>query len=233
MKMQKIVCLIPARGGSKGIPGKNIKPFGGKPLLCHSIEYAASVNSISSIYVSTDDENIERTALHSGATVIKRPESISGDHSTTEETIDHFLNQLSFESSPPDIIVLLQATSPFRPAHALHEALEHFTNHEFDTLVTISPTHRFFWHIEDQIAVPEYDFLNRPMRQDITKEDTHYVENGSFYIFTYEHFMNSGNRLGGKIGYMIFPEEYSLEIDSLQDWNILEQIVLAQKNKNG
>ena len=224
--MSKIVCIIPARGGSKGLPGKNIDSFAGKPLIAHSIDFAVSEILVDKVYVSTDDNNIAQVSQEYGAEIIERPDNISGDNATTEETIDHFLHVLKQRHDSPDIIILLQATSPYRPKYSLHEALSHFMKSNFDSLLTISPTHRFFWKTDGGKAIAEYDFINRPMRQNMKPGDIRYVENGSFYIFTRQHFEQTQNRLGGKIGYHILPEKYSMEIDSELDLTILEQLFL-------
>jgi len=221
-----IIAIIPARGGSKEVLGKNIREFNGKPLITHSIEYAKSCDLVNSVYVSTDDERISVISSDSGAKIIDRPSNISGDTATTESAIEHALSTLKIT---PNIIVLLQATSPLRPLNSLHSAINKFINGGFDSLLSISPTHRFFWKIEnDGTAQAEYDFMNRPRRQDMTKDDIRYIENGSVYIFTREHFENIGNRLGGKIGYIEFPEEYSYEIDIESDFIFLENLLKTQ-----
>ena len=98
-----------------------------------------------------------------------------------------------------------------------------------NSLLSISSTHRFFWELNDEIAKPNYDFLNRPRRQDINKEKIKYIENGSVYMFSYDHFFKNNNRLGGKIGYYIFPEECAIEIDSMNEWITLEHIAKLNK----
>ena len=217
-----ITAFIPARGGSKTVPGKNIKEFAGKPLIVHSIEYALNSNFIDEVVVSTDDSKITKISRDTGAAVIKRPEKLATDTATTESAIYHYLNKFS---KKPDIVVLLQATSPLRPKGSLDKALNHFTKGRYDSLLSISPTHRFFWRVKnDDTAYAEYDYLNRPLRQDMKLEDMRYLENGSLYIFTRKHFEKTGNRLGGKIGYVEWPEEYSLEIDSSFDFKFAEQI---------
>ena len=123
-----------------------------------------------------------------------------------------------------DIIVLLQPTSPIRPVNSLNDALDKFINNNYDSLLSISPTHRFFWKIDDQHVIPQYDYKNRLRRQDLSANDISYIENGSIYIFTKEHFNKFKNRLGGNIGYTIFPEEYSMEIDSKTDLIIMENL---------
>ncbi len=225
-----IFCIIPARGGSKGVPHKNISPFLGEPLIAHSIMYAQESTWVDRIFVSTDDDQIADISIEYGAEVIPRPDDISDDTATTESAIAHAVQWWHEQNLIPDIIVLLQPTSPLRPKASLDEALRKFQEGAFDSLLSISPTHRFFWKIDGPEARAEYDFMNRPRRQDMIESDIRYVENGSVYIFSLSHFNQMGNRLGGRIGYTIFPEEYSLEIDMASDFNLLEEI--AQKLNN-
>lgn len=217
---KNIVVIIPARGGSKGIPNKNIIDCMGKPLIAHSIEYAKESNLVTSIYVSTDDNKIEDVAMEYGAEIIHRPNSISGDTATTESAIEHFLENIS----NPDIIVLLQPTSPLRPKGSLDIALEKMMSMGYDSLLSLSSTHRFSWKINNDEAIPKYDFKNRPRRQDISESDQVYIENGSLYIFTYQNFIKHKNRLGGKIGHILFDEEFSYEIDTPTDLIIIDSI---------
>ena len=143
----------------------------------------------------------------------------------------NFLEIVSAESFRPprlpmqaDIIILLQQTSPLRPKGSLETAINKFIDGNYDSFLSLSPTHNFFWSITDDFAKAQYDFNNRPRRQDITESDINYIENGSIYIFTTTHFTSTKNRLGGKIGYIIFEEEFSHEVDTPQDLKILEQI---------
>ena len=222
--MTTITAFIPARGGSKGIPNKNIKEFADKPLIVHSIEYALGSKLVNEVMISTDDSKISKIAIESGVTVIKRPPELSADTSTTESSIEHFIN---IAKQKPDIIVLLQATSPLRPKGSLDKALNHFKKGEYDSLLSICPTHNFFWRMKgDNTAYAEYDYLNRPRRQDLSRENVRFVENGSIYIFSREHFEKTGNRLGGKIGYVEWPENYSIEIDTITDLEIIEKIFM-------
>ena len=227
--METLTAFIPARGGSKGIPNKNIKEFAGKPLIVHSIEYALNCSQIDEVVVSTDDDKIAKIARKAGARIVNRPPELSTDSATTESAIHHFVNKFN---KKPDILVLLQPTSPYRPKGSLENAITHFTENGFDSLLSITPTCRFFWRVkDDQTTYAEYDYLNRPPRQDLKQEDVRYMENGSLYIFTRRHFDKTGNRLGGKIGYVEWPEEYSLEIDTPLDFDILEKIFLSNSEK--
>lgn len=221
--MSRILAIIPARGGSKGVPKKNIKLFNGLPLIAHSIEYAKSSKLISDIIVTTDSEEIKSIASQYNADIINRPKNISGDSASTESAIEHVLSEIN---NVPDIIILLQPTSPLRPKNSLDKAINTFIKNKYDTLLSISPSHKFFWKLSNNndTPSPNYNYKKRPRRQDLSKKDINYIENGSLYIFTYEHFKKNKNRLGGRIGYTIFSEEYSMEIDSKIDFTILEQI---------
>jgi len=229
--MNEIFAFIPARGGSKGIPHKNIKPFAGKPLIVHTIENALNTPQVDKVYVSTEDAQITSVAKQAGAKTVIRPTEISGDTASTESAIHHFLDTLRADDIFPDIIVLMQATSPYRPEDALAKAIDHFILNRLDSLLTLTPTHHFFWTIENDLALPDYDYLNRPRRQDMNPRDIRYTENGSFYIFTRQSFLKSGNRLGGKIGYFLLPEKYSFQIDTELDFTFLENIYRENEGK--
>jgi len=217
-----ISVIIPARGGSKGIPGKNIKNFEGKPLITHTIDYAlTSKHLINNIIVSTDDDQIAAISKASGVGIIERPKHLATDTASTESVIEHAIPLIK---PNPDILILLQPTSPLRPKGSLETAINKFIDGNYDSFLSLSPTHNFFWSITDDFAKAKYDFNNRPRRQDITESDINYIENGSIYIFTTTHFTSTKNRLGGKIGYIIFEEEFSHEVDTPQDLKILEQI---------
>jgi len=216
-----IDAFIPARGGSKGIPKKNLINFLGKPLIVHSINYAKNCNLISNIYVSTDNEEISNEAKLNGAKVINRPKELADDSATTESAIEHYLQNIDYI---PDLIVLLQPTSPHRPANSLELSINKLIENNYDSLLSISPTHKFFWNVHNDIAKPLYDYKNRPRRQDLNSKNINFVENGSLYLFTSDLFLKEKNRLGGKIGSIIFDEQFSVEIDTPNDLHILRVI---------
>ena len=142
-----------------------------------------------------------------------------------------FLSNKKFKKE--DILVLLQPTSPLRPKDSLNEILEKFINQNYDSLLTLSPIHPLTWRINNDNIECMYDYLNRPRRQDIEPKDYMYDENGSVYIFSVDNFKKTNNRLGGKIGYFVFPEDYGKQIDTQLDFNILESISkYLKKDKN-
>lgn len=174
--MTKTIAIIPARGGSKRIPEKNIKLFGGLPLLVHSIQYAlANSNLIDAVYVSTDDASIKATALAYGAKVIDRPACLSGDFEPTITAVRHVLENIGFAV---DNVVLLQPTNPLRHANLLSECLEKFRIQNTNSLFTVTQSHQKLGKISDSIFVP-FNYEVGQRSQDL---EPLYFENGLLYL---------------------------------------------------
>lgn len=172
----KNIVIIPARGGSKRIPEKNIQLFGGLPLLAHSIQYAIANSAlVDAIYVSTDDPSIKATALAYGAKVIDRPEHLSGDFEPTITAVQHVLENIGFEV---ENVILLQPTNPLRPPNLLKDCFEEFQNKKVDSLFTVTRNHQKFGKITSGTFVPfNYEIGQRS--QDL---EPLYFENGLLYI---------------------------------------------------
>jgi N-acylneuraminate cytidylyltransferase len=222
----KVLAFIPARGGSKGLPGKNIKNLAGKPLIAWSIEQAKASNIIDRVIVSTDCSKIAEVATQYGAEVpFYRPDNIAGDNATTESAMLHCCEYLRDRDELPDYIVLIQATSPVRSAGQFDEALAYIVNNKFDSLLSVSKSHRFTWKNHANKPVASYDFMNRPRRQDISDAEQVFLETGSFYITRINQFMETKNRLCGTIGLFETPEDESYEIDTMVDFTICEEIL--------
>lgn len=175
--MNKTIAIIPARGGSKRIPEKNIKKLGDLPLIAHSIIYAKENKAIiDEVYVSTDDSEIKKVAMQFGAKVIDRPESISGDLEPTASALKHVLENI--DSDDIENVVLLQPTNPLRPENLLQEAFEKFKMENRGSLFTVSRNHQKFGKISDNKFIPfNYTFGQRS--QDL---EPLYFENGLLYI---------------------------------------------------
>jgi len=171
----KNIAIIPVRGGSKRLPGKNTMPLNGIPLLAHSILYAkANSEIISEIYVSTDDAAIKQIAIEFGAKVIDRPEQLCGDLEPTVSALKHVLENIE----PVGNIILLQATNPLRPENLLKQAFEIYTNENCDSLFTVTRNHQKFGKIAGQKFIPfNYEIGQRS--QDL---EPIYFENGLLYI---------------------------------------------------
>ena len=173
----KNIAIIPARGGSKRIPEKNIQLFAGLPLLAHSILYAQQNETlIDEIYVSTDIIEIKKIAIQYGAKVIDRPEHLSGDLEPTITALKHVLE--SIDCSDVESVVLLQPTNPLRPPNLLKDCFEVFQNKKVDSLFTVTQNHQKFGKITSDIFVPfNYEIGQRS--QDL---EPLYFENGLLYI---------------------------------------------------
>ena len=227
-KKLKIIAIIPARGGSKGVRRKNIKALAGKPLIGYTIEAALKSKVFDRVVVSTEDEEIAEIAVRYGAEVIIRPAVLATDTAPTEPVTEHAVTYLEKgEDYKPDIIVLLQATSPFRNSKHIKEAMNEFLRNDYDSLLSVCPSHAFIWRLTGNEASPiNYDFKNRPRKQDMLPE---YRENGAIYITKHEILMKEHNRLGGKIGLYVMSEEDSLEIDRELDFWICEQTIIKKR----
>ncbi|QSB27991.1 cytidylyltransferase domain-containing protein [Flavobacterium sp. CLA17] len=173
----KTIAIIPARGGSKRIPDKNIQLFGTLPLLAHSILYAKQNSTvIDEVYVSTDSEEIKKTALQFGAKVIDRPAAISGDLEPTVSALRHALESL--EGNNVENIILLQATNPLRPQNLLVEAFEVYQQENLDSLFTVTRNHQKF----GKIAVNKFIPFNYAIGQRSQDLEPLFFENGLIYI---------------------------------------------------
>ena len=171
----KTIAIIPARGGSKRLPGKNIKLLGEIPLIAHSILYAKEHDFIDAVYVSTDDGTIAAVALHYGAEVINRPQEISGDLEPTVSALKHVLQTITDEVAT---VILLQATNPLRPKALLKEAFTLFREQQLDSLFTVSRSHHKLGKIANNIFIP-FNYEVGQRSQDLAPI---YYENGLLYI---------------------------------------------------
>jgi YrbI family 3-deoxy-D-manno-octulosonate 8-phosphate phosphatase len=219
-----VLAIIPARGGSRGVPGKNVRPLGGRPLLAHTIAQARSAEIVDRVVVSTDDEAIGSVALESGAEVVWRPRELSGDTASSESALLHVMDHLQErEAYAPELVVFLQATSPFRRPGDIDGAVALLRREGADSLFSATPIQGFVWRREtDGLRSVSYDFRRRPRRQDASEE---FVENGSIYVFKPWVLKETGNRLGGKIAIYPMDPVDSLQIDEPQDWDLAERLL--------
>lgn len=226
----KIVALIPARGGSKGIPNKNRLNIAGKPLIAWSIEHALSSTAVDQVIVSTDCDLIASLSKNLGASVpFLRPSNLAEDTSTTESVMLHCVDFLYSQQNYPDYLILLQPTSPIRSQGQIDGAINFLFENNYDSILSVSATHRFFWK-NQQNPVASYPIESRPRRQDLILAEQNYIETGSVYIVNVKKFIEAKNRLFGNIGLYLTPEEESFEIDSWYDFLVCESILNYKKN---
>lgn len=225
----QITALIPARSGSKRLPGKNIKPLCGKPLIAWSIEVALASKYIDRVIVSTDDEEIKKISEQFGAEVpFIRPSNLSNDTASSFDVVKHTIDFLKIKQ-PNQLIVLLQPTSPLRLTEEIDQALEFFINKKAKGVVSISETeHSPLWTNTLPDSCSMLDFI-RPEAQGKRSQDLpkFYRLNGSIYIYETCSLLEQGKFFFDKDVYgFITSSETSVDIDTALDFMIAETIML-------
>ena len=236
MEEKNILAIIPARGGSKGIPGKNIKEFAGKPLIVHSIEASLKCPLVNRTVVSTDDDKIAEVSKAHGAQVIKRPNELATDTSLVIDAMRYTVRKVEEEGEDVDIVILLEPTSPFRRPEDLEKCIQVLLEDKADSVATftnsdISPNR--LWRVSGDVvepyiegAVPWLPRQKQPRAHELT---------GQIYglskkvLFEKE---DSISLLLGRIFPVITPRETALDIDTELDFMVAEKIMEHFQHKN-
>ncbi|WP_413999260.1 cytidylyltransferase domain-containing protein [Flavobacterium sp. W1B] len=223
----KKTAIIPLRKDSKGIPGKNKKKMVGRPLFSWVLTEAV-FSDLDEVVVFTNDPEIiayvERE-YHWTPKVkaMLRSDENANDTASTESTMLEFSEKINHDYA---ILCLLQATSPLTMAKDINAALDKISIEQYDAALTVVKTHRFTWNADG--TAQNYNVFNRPRRQDF---EGLLIENGAVYCTTKEGFLKSKNRVSGTIGLVEMPEEALMEIDSLSDWTIIENLLIERQKK--
>jgi CMP-N,N'-diacetyllegionaminic acid synthase len=221
-----VLGIIPARGGSKGIPRKNLKLLCGKPLIVWTIEAAQRATGIERLVVSTDDIEIAETAVASGAEVIMRPAELAADASPTEPALEHVLDTLqTTEGYVPEAIALLQCTSPLRGSDIIDAGIEMLFETGGDAILSVCPIQH--WYLAGMLSpegafLPEYDYSNRPFSQTMPHK---YRENGALFVTRTSSFRRTNNRLGGEVFALVMDAARSVDIDTDDDFILAAQVM--------
>tara|TARA_B100000035_G_C20984638_1_gene547172 strand:+ start:629 stop:1312 length:684 start_codon:yes stop_codon:yes gene_type:complete len=214
----KKLTIIPARSGSKGVKNKNIKDLNGLPMMAWSIIHAKYYSSKEdAVVVSSDSDSYLDIAQKFGAIPHKRAQELSTDECKTEPVMDDVIK--NYKLSENDLIVLLQPTSPIRTKITLNKFIESFNNPDCDSALTLANYHGFLWEENGNYKKPLYK--ERPRRQDMIPR---YVETGSVYGTRYKNYLESSNRVSGKISGIIVDFEESLEVDSEKEFEVIKTI---------
>ncbi len=207
--------IIPARGGSKGIPNKNLKRVSGISLVGWSVIHGKYISGKGDqVIVSSDSSEILDEASKFGAQTLIRPEELSGDAVFTEPVMDHALSKYALNND--DIIVLLQPTSPLRYKSTLNRCIQSIKNNGFDSSLTVKKIHLFRWKKVHNSFIPLY--TDRPRRQDMEDE---FCETGSIYVTTYAQYKSTGLRLSGKTEGVVTEDEESIDVDTSIDLDVV------------
>ena len=224
----KILGLIPARGGSKGVPRKNIKALHKKPLLQYTSDVALQSKYLSKVVLSSDDDEIIEVAKGLGIEVpFKRPENLAADESPTLPVIQHALQYYKNIGEEFDAVCLLQVTSPFRTVKFLDSAIENFIAKKTDSLVSVLEVpHEYnpHWTFKEvngvlEIATGESEIITR--RQDLPKA---YHRDGNIYITKTEVLLKQQTLYGNSIAYIESDPERYVNIDTIADWEKAEHL---------
>ena len=221
----RVLALITARGGSKRLPGKNIKLLGGRPLICWSIDVAKGIPGICDILVSTDDESIATVALEAGASVPwLRPVELATDEASSVDVCIHALNWYEGQHGQVDGLLLLQPTSPFRRRNTLLSGMACFVQHEHRSVVGVSPSksHPYWcYKVEADSMWPFIEQQGKHLRsQDLPLA---YVTNGAFYLISPHELRTEHSFFGANaVPFIMDAPQETLDIDTEWDWLIAE-----------
>lgn len=230
LRDMKILSIIPARGGSKGIPRKNILNIAGKPLIAYTIENAISSKFINRVIVSTDDIEIATISKRYGAEVIQRPENISGDKASSESALLHALGFLNTsENYEPDLLVFLQCTSPLTAPEDIDGTINTLIEQGADSSFSATSFDYFIWGLDNEsnfIGI-NHNKTQRVLRQD---KEGQYLETGAVYVMKLKGFLKAKHRFFGKTTFFLTPKERCFEIDEPIDFKVAE-FLLSERNK--
>ena len=221
-----ICSIITARGGSKGVPKKNIKLLNGKPVIAYTIVESIKSNFIKETYVTTEDKEIADISQEYGAKVIERPEELAQDNSTSVDVVLHSLDCLENNNDLPDFFVLLQPTSPLRTKEDIENATKLFIENECDALISVSQldhSSMMSFEIQNTFLTPNCNekFLNK-RRQELPK---FYRPNGAIYITTPDSLRKNKTFIPKKTMPYIMPQERSVDLDTEFDFKLAEYLL--------
>ncbi|MGN7190011.1 cytidylyltransferase domain-containing protein [Curtobacterium sp. MCBA15_004] len=232
-----VVAVVPARAGSKGLPGKNLRTVGGRSLVRRTVESLLRAETVDLVVVSTDGDAIAAEAEAAGARVVRRPPELSGDEASSESAVLHVLDLLADgarreentgtgapvtratpppSSIPPAVVLLVQATSPFIDPADVDTAVRRVRDGHADAVFAATPSHAFLWRTaEDGTArAVNHDAAVRPRRQD---REAEYRETGAFYALAHDRFRATGHRFSGRVEFVVVDPRGAVDVDDAAD----------------
>ena len=217
------LALIPARGGSKGIPGKNLQQVGGVPLICRSIRAAQASNAVGRVMVSTDDDAIAAAAEAEGAGVIRRPAAIASDTASSESALLHALELLEQQGPLETELVFLQCTSPFTTGDQIDAVLSALQAEDCNSSFAVSPWHGFLWRADGR-GINHDPAQPRQRRQDL---EPAFLETGAIYAMNVAAFRRCGSRFSPPTR-PVMLEQVGPEIDTPEDLALCRSIAAQE-----
>jgi YrbI family 3-deoxy-D-manno-octulosonate 8-phosphate phosphatase len=225
----RVIAIVPARGGSKGVPGKNLRRVGGVPLVARAITACRRSRFIDTVFVSTDDPEIAEISRAAGAQVIERPPTIAGDLASSESALLHALEELAAVGHTPEVLVFVQCTSPFIQPEDLDEGVSLVLDDACDSAFSGVATYDFIWRDGEAAGQPgggsmvgqNHDAAVRPRRQDRRPD---FRETGAFYVMRVSGFRAHQHRFFGRTRVVEVPELTAMEIDTPQELIMAESL---------
>jgi CMP-N-acetylneuraminic acid synthetase len=225
----EVLAIIPARGGSKGVPRKNVRHLCGKPLVAWMIESALAAKFVSRVVVSTDDAEVAAISRDVGAQVIPRPIELAGDLSSSESALLHALDYLKqTEGYQSELVVFLQCTAPLTLPEDIDNTVQTLLEENADSVLTVTPFHYFLWRCGTNggaVGINHDKGIRLPRQQG----EPQYLETGAVYVMRAEGFIKAKHRFFGKTVMHVIPPERCLEIDDLQSVFIAEALLSKRK----
>lgn len=220
--------LIPARGGSKGVPRKNVKLLGGQPLLQWTVDCALKVKGLDRLIVSTEDEEIAAVASRAGAEVpFLRPRNLANDSARSIDVVNDVLATLARAGEEYEVVCLLQPTTPFRSVRLLQHCLDRFADGDLDSLISVTrvpdhyhPNWAFIGRKDGRLTPAQGIGSVIPRRQELPPA---FIRDGAVYITTTE-VLRSGSFFGNRLGYVENTDEKQVNIDTQEDWATAERL---------
>lgn len=221
--MNQTVAIIPARGGSKGIPRKNLQRVGGVPLVARAVDAARRCPAIDRVVVTTDDGDIAAVAAEWGAEIVERPADLAGDEARSEAALLHALDSLEERRIDVGVVAFLQATSPFIDVEALTAAVQVVRSRRRDSVFSAVETYGFLWEkgIGGAAEPVNHEIDVRPRRQD---REPHYLETGGFYVVRAAGFRAAQHRFFGSVGIAEVDPRTAIEIDSVHELELARRL---------
>lgn len=225
------IAIIPARGGSKGIPGKNLKRINGRSLLQRSIDAALGSSAVSAVYVTSDDDAILEEATRCGARTIRRPDELANDTASSESALFHAIEVIEADGVKIDTLLFMQCTSPFVQTQDVDGLLSAMADEGADCALTVTAFHGFLWAPGETGVEPVgHEKHHRPRRQD---RDPVFLETGAAYAMKADGFKAARHRFFGTVAHYVVDDIRSAEIDEPLDLQIANEIASSLEAPNG
>ena len=217
------IAFIPARGGSKGLPRKNVRPFLDEPLVHRAVRIASEAGVFDRIIVNTDDDEIASVAAEAGAEILRRPDVLGSDTAEVDPLIQWSVKELGITPQSNEVMALLYCTAPLREPHDIANTVGLVASGRYDSALTLVGISDYLWRRNGEVFEPtNYDPKMRAARQQ--EKWNQFKENKAVYAFRIRDIMTSGCRLNGRIGSVLMEFDRSIDIDTIEEFRVADAI---------